>query len=55
MRDLIRINDAVKLYCDWITYWSGLWAEIRGMKNIIEIQRKRIDALEKIYYSTNGG
>ena len=55
MEELFSIDKQTKFLCDWMKYWSGVWAEIRGMKNIIEIQRKRIDALEKVYYSTNGG
>lgn len=53
--NLFKIDKGTKFYCDWIKYWSGLWSEIRGMRNLIEIQKKRIDALEKVYYSTNGG
>lgn len=49
-------------FCKWLwnSYFEqikdfALLPEIRGMRNLIEIQKKRIDALEKVYYSTNGG
>ena len=55
MRNLIEINSWVKLYCDWLAYWSGMWAEMRGMRNLLNIQKKRIDHLEKVFFSTHGG
>jgi len=53
--NLFKIDKGTKFYCDWIKYWSGLWAELRGLRNLLDSHTKRISKLEHDYYNTNGG
>jgi hypothetical protein len=55
MEELFSIDKQTKFLCDWMKYWSGVWAELRGLRNLVNIQKKRIDHLEKVFFSTHGG
>ena len=56
IESLAMVNETIiKIYCGNVIRWFDLWAAMRALRNIIAIQTKRIDALEKNYYSTNGG
>lgn len=51
----IEYDDGFKTSNDWWSANPVIWAEMRGMRNLLNIQKQRIDALEKVYYSTHGG
>lgn len=55
MEELFKIDKQTKFLCDWMKYWSGVWAELRGIRNLLDSHTKRLNKLEHDYYNTNGG